>query len=130
MRQGTDIFTIFFAEYPTWLLSICYLFTPMKVKSYLPPWLIHFPLRLSLGIIWGSILQSSLRSLGNRWRSSTHFMWAAAVIHHQCRSGSSQTFQCSSKGKFCIIMMKYFKYMKAPETHTNEGDNIGKAINQ
>lgn len=122
----------FAAEYPNWLLWICYLFTAMKVKSDSAPMFIPFPPRLSVwglsGVMFSKAVLVHLEANGDLQRISCGLLQAA--IHCQRRSGSSQTLQCYSRVKFCIIMMKYFKYMKAFEIHKNGGDNIGKAINQ
>lgn len=121
-RRG--IFTRFTAEYPNEFLWIRYLFTAKKVKSdsahSLPSQAV------SLGVIWGRVLQSSPRSLGSRRRYSAHFMWAAASC--QCRSCSTQISQCSSK-----VLQHYDKVFQVYESLCNTYilvKNIAKAINQ
>lgn len=114
MEEYFHPYTAFTAEYPNWLLWIRYLFTAMKVKSDSAPMFIHFPPRLSVwglsGVAFSKAALVHLEAVGDLQLISCGLPQAA--IHCQRRSGSSQTLQCSSKVKFCIIMMKHFKHLK------------------
>lgn len=96
-RRG--IFTGFSAEYSNGFLWICYPFTAKKEKSDSAPMFIHFLPRLS---VWGLSGVEFSKGALIHLEADRDFQLIScgllqAAICCQCRSGSSQISQCSSK---------------------------------